>query len=151
MENKKIVLKIVLALAVVIVIVIVGVIAVYSPQLTKPGEIKIETEKTEYQAGDSLKIKIENDLGKDICFSSCYPYYFEKKDGEWISYQYNNCLDSNLAGNCIKAKTAKAFEIIIPRIQTGAHRLALPACVGCGLQEKFREDQWLYSNDFVIK
>ena len=83
--------------------------------------------------------------------SSCYPYYFEKKDGEWIGYDYENCPVSNLVENCINPKQAKAFEVVIPSIKTGLHRLALPACLGCNIKDKFREDNWFYSNDFVIK
>lgn len=149
MKNKKLIFIISAVLAILVVIVLVGI---YSFEMNKPGEINVKTEKTAYQTGEALKVKIENNLRKNICFSSCYPYYFEKKDGKWISYHYDSCPNSNLAENCLKPKQVKAFEIIIPSInEEGIHRLALPACLGCNLEEKFREDKWLYSNDFVIK
>lgn len=146
--KKEGIFKIVGGIAVLIIIVFLG-IYIYQPD--KAGEVNIETEKKEYQIGEALKVKIGNNFRENICFSSCYPYYFEKKDGEWISYHYENCPDGDLVETCIEPKRVKAYEIIIPALKTGFHRLALPACIGCGIQQKFQEDQWLYSNDFVIK
>lgn len=134
-----------------ILVVIVLIIALYSSQRSRPEEVNITTEKTEYKIGEALKLKVENNLREDICFSSCYPYYFEKRDGDWKSYHYTNCPNSNLVERCINSRQTKAFEIVVPALKTGLHRLALPACLECNLQEKFKEDQWLYSNDFIIE
>lgn len=147
MKKEKI-FKIIGSAVILIVIVLLGV---YSYQISKTAEVSVKTDKTEYQTGGALKVKIENNLRDNICFSSCYPYYFEKKDGEWKSYQYEDCPDGDLTETCISPKQVKAYEIIIPDLKIGFHRLALPACLGCGIQEKFHEDKWLYSNDFVIK
>lgn len=140
--------KIIGGIVIVVVIIIIGS---YFSQNIKPKEIKVITEKKEYQLGEALKIKIENNLKKVICFSSCYPYYFEKKDGGWISYHYESCPNSDLVDSCINPKQVKAYEIVTPALKTGLHRLALPACLGCSAQEKFHGDKWLYSNEFILK
>lgn len=146
--KKETLFKIIGSIVVLVVIVLLGF---YSYQINKTGEVNVKTEKVEYQIGEALKVKIENNLNDNICFSSCYPYYFEKKDGEWISYHYESCPNGDLTETCIEPKQVKAYEIIIPALKTGFHRLALPACLGCGVQQQFQEDRWLYSNDFVIK
>lgn len=148
MKKGKLFLKIAGGIIILAIIIIVGF---YSSQREdKAEEVNVITEKTEYQVGESLKVKIENNLKAGICLSSCYPYYLEKRDGNWDSYHYQNCPNSNTVEKCINSRETKAFEIIIPPVKTGLHRLALPACLSCNLQEKFREEKWLYSNDFVI-
>ncbi len=116
-----------------------------------PEEVNIITNAGEYKAGDVLKVKIENNLKESICFSSCYPYNIEKKNGEWSSYHYQDCLDRDLNESCIDSRQVKAFELVVPFIQTGFHRLGISACVGCNTNEVFKEGQKLYSNDFIIK
>lgn len=115
-----------------------------------PEEVNVITEKTEYKIGDVIKVKIENNLKKNICLSSCYPYYLEKKEEEWKSYYYVDCQNSDLAKDCIDSGQVKAFELIAPSIEEGLHRLAISACIGCNLDEVFREDQKFYSNEFEI-
>lgn len=131
---------------IVIVAIILAVLFVF-----QGASVKITTDKKEYKAGDTLKVKIKNDSRENICFSSCYPYYWEKKKENWEDYHYVDCPDNNLVDNCVNPKKVKAFELSIPVIDNGLHRLAIPACLGCNLQERFREDQRFYSNDFVIE
>ncbi len=114
-------------------------------------EVNIITDAKEYRIGDVLKVKIENNLKENICFSSCYPYNIEKKNEEWDSYRYEDCLNSNLNENCIDSREIKAFEFVIPSIDTGFHRLGISACIGCNVDEIFKQGQKLYSNDFLIK
>jgi len=130
-------------------IILIAIILVLSPPEGK--EVNIITEKTEYQTGDALKINIENNLKETVCFSSCFPYYWEKKNGGWKGYDYTSCPDGNLIEKCIASKEVKAFELGIPSIGVGVYRLAIPACVGCNLKETFKENQWLYSNEFIIR
>lgn len=146
--KKETVFKIIGSIAVIAAIVL---LAVYSYQINQTSEARVKTDKTEYQIGEPLKVKIENNLKDSICFSICYPYYFEKKDGEWKSYHYEDCQESDLADGCVEAGQVKAYEMIIPALEIGFHRLALPACVGCSAQELFQENQWFYSNDFIVK
>ena len=132
------------------ILVIIILIALLLPQ---KGSVNIITDKTEYKLGDILKVKIENNSGKTICFSSCYPYIFERKNGEWESYHYVDCLDKDVTKICVGPKKIKAFELSVPflLIEKESHRLAIPACIGCNFNEEFRENQKLYSNDFIIK
>lgn len=132
-------------------LVVIVLLALLVPQGASK-EVKVITDKTEYKAGDALKVKIENNLSQKMCLSSCFPYYWEKKAGEeWKGYQYIDCQASDLVERCVEPKQVKAFELTIPSIGIGPHRLAVPACIGCSLQEAFRKDQWFYSNDFVIE
>ena len=119
-------------------------------QLQK-GEILIKTDKTEYESGGILKVKIKNNFREQICFSSCYPYLLESKNENWESYKYAECqkLDGN--GHCMKAGELKAFELTLPQISDGSHRLAIPVCVGCKSEGTFQENQRFYSNEFSIK
>lgn len=116
-----------------------------------PEEVNVITDAREYRIGDVLKVKIENNLKENICFSSCYPYNIEKENGEWSSYQYENCSDSNLNENCISPREIRAFELVIPFIDTGSHRLGISACIGCNADEAFEQGQKFYSNDFLIR
>ena len=52
---------------------------------------------------------------------------------------------------CNGKKDVKAFELEIPTIKTGIHRIALPACIGCSVNNSFNENNRFYSNDFIIK
>lgn len=141
---KKRFLIVFIGLIVLVVIIFIVVFSLFQ-------KVNVITDKKEYQPGDNLRVKIKNNLGKNICLSSCYPYYFEKKEEGWESYPYGDCPDTNLVENCINPRQTKAFETVIPSITTGLYRLALPACLGCNLQEKFREDEWFYSREFIIK
>jgi len=116
-----------------------------------PEEVNIITNAVEYKTGDVLKVKIENNLKENICFSSCYPYNIEKKNGEWNSYSYEDCVGSNLNESCIDSRQVKAFEFIIPFVDAGFHRLGISACIGCNIDEIFKQGQKFYSNDFLIK
>lgn len=122
-----------------------------TPEQEKSEDIEIITDYGIYKIGGSLKVKIENNLDKDVCFSSCYPYYFEKKNEDWENYNYQNCPDSDSAQYCVSAKQVKAFELIIPAVEEGVHRLAISACLACNYSELFKEEQKFYSNTFIIK
>jgi hypothetical protein len=141
---------IILILIAIAVITVLSYMYYRSQSPEKQNGAIIVTEKGNYKIGDALKIKIANNSKKEICFSSCYPYYFERNDGSWHAYTYENCLADNLAKPCLEPNQEKAFEISIPQIEKGTHRLSLPACLECGLDSGFKESEWLYSNDFVI-
>jgi len=114
--------------------------------------VSIYSDKEEYLKRESLKVAIRNNLGKTVCFSSCYPYLLEKKNSneEWEKYLYVGCEEENVARDCIESQKVKAFEIL-SEIEKGVHRLYLSACIGCKAGERFREDKVFYSNDFLIK
>jgi len=115
------------------------------------GEILITTDKTEYESGETLKVKIQNKFREQICFSSCYPYLLESKNENWESYKYAECQEFDGNGHCMKAGELKAFELTLPQISDGFHRLTVPVCVGCESEDTFRETKRFYSNEFTIK
>lgn len=145
---------ILIILIVILIVLIVGwlVLRGYQHQ-TKKEEARVITYKTEYPEGENPKIKIENNTDKKFCFSSCYPYYLEKNNGEFKSYNYSDCPEADTVENCIEPGQIKAFELILDKmeIDQGPHRVAIPACINCALQENFRKDTWFYSNEFIIK
>jgi hypothetical protein len=97
-----------------------------------------------------LRIKIKNVSSKNVCFSSCYPYFLEKKDKEWKPYSYEGCPKENINQFCLKPKETKVYEILGEK-EKGIHRIVLPACLGCNAGEVFRNDKIFYSNEFIIK
>ena len=115
-------------------------------------KVIVVTDKKEYKIAEPLKIKIENNLKETICFSSCYPYKFEKKNlnKEWEEYLYIKCEKEDIAKDCIEPQKIKTFELL-PEKEKSFHRLHLSACIGCKSGEKFREDEIFYSNEFSIK
>ncbi len=113
---------------------------------------EILTDKREYKQNQVLMVKIKNESTRDICFSSCYPYYFERKNKGWQKYPYEKCPNKDVASQCLAPKKTKLFELSIPPIiGKGIHRLAIPVCFGCSQNDKFRNDKWFYSNQFIIK
>jgi len=114
-------------------------------------EVAVSLDKTSYQKGEKLKVAIENNSLKNICFSSCYPYLLEKKDGEWKAYIYEDCQKDNVNEYCINPKEKKAFEIELPLVETGSHRISLPVCLDCKEGEAFQESAKFYSDEFTIK
>ena len=147
--NKKDILIILAGLVLLGIIVLVSFLI--PPNVSVLEEVNIITDAKEYTIGDVLKVKIENNLKESICFSSCYPYNIEKENGGWSSYHYENCLDSNLNESCVDSREIKAFELVIPFIDIGSHRLSISACIGCSADEVFKEGQKFYSNNFLIK
>jgi len=132
-----------------IVLIIVIIAYILVPKSAK--SVKVVTDGIDYVIGSKLKVKIENNLEEEICFSSCYPYYFEKKESAWNNYRYTKCFEDDIISSCVKASEIKAFELEIPKVQDGRHRIALPACVGCAVNELFDENSRFYSNEFIIK
>jgi len=113
--------------------------------------VSVTVDRSNYVAGETLRVKIENHLGNSICFSSCYPYYFEKAGDLWTKYNYSNCQKENRASVCINNNESKAFAVEIPEmIRSGDHRLALPACIGCAVDRVFEESSVFYSKIFMI-
>ncbi len=146
----KIKLKIILIFLFVIVLIFVVWQALGFFQLK--GEFLISTDKGEYKKEESLIVKIENKTNKNICFSSCYPYYLERKNGEWKAYPYEECQKTDLVRDCIKAGETKLFQIEnLSYAKEGLHRLKIPVCIDCQLVEFFKEEKKFYSNKFSIK
>jgi len=141
---------IILVIMVILVLVAIVLVIIGGPSESK--EVKISIDKEDYKIEDALKVNIENNLDEKICFSSCYPYYIEEKDGEeWKSIPYSSCTADNLVEKCINSKETKTFESILPSIEAGVYRLAISVCTQCNIGETFKEEQWFYSDEFIIK
>lgn len=139
-------------LIVTLLILVVGLLAWKGYKLKKEGAT-ITTYKMEYLQGENPKVKIENNSKERICSSSCYPYYLENNNGGFKSYKYGSCPKDNVVETCIEPGQIKAFELLLDKTKTekGIHRIAVPACIGCAIQDNFRQDKFFYSNEFTIK
>lgn len=120
-------------------------------------QIDVAIQKPEYTLQDSIiMLNIQSYAPEKICFSSCYPYYIQKKDGSWEDYPSAKCLRENLAASCVDAFGLIGRGIELKQWQSFLksdllHRLALPACIGCKEGEPFRVDKTFYSNEFKIQ
>lgn len=114
--------------------------------------IKVILDKKEYQANDKIKLKIENQTEKRMCFSSCYPYYFERKNKTWSRYQYAECDYQDKIETCLAPYSEKAFEIeLLSVLLSGTYRLAIPVCENCQPGDNFITNNILYSPPFEFK
>jgi len=143
METKKIIIFI-------IIIIILGIALLLVMREVK-GNILVITDKNEYSLQDHIRVQIQNKSGRNACFSSCYPYLIERKDGSWNQYEYADCAKTDLTNLCLAQGEKKAFELALPSIVSGLHRLALGVCLGCQVGEVFKGDKKFYSNEFLIK
>jgi len=132
-------------------ILIIFAILILGFLILKGQRVEIVTDGIKYDNGGLLRIKIRNLSLNRLCFSSCYPYYLERKVGEWKSYNYQDCPDSDLVERCIEPGKTKAFEIILPTVKEGPHRIAVPICENCKIGEEFKETERFYSNEFEIR
>ena len=148
---KKVIILLILVIA--IIILAIGGLVWQGEKVKQERVTTVLSYKTEYTKGENPKVKITNNSNEKVCFSSCYPYYLEKDNsGSFVSYQYGDCGSGDIATTCLEAGGVKAFELQLDKmpIEEGPHRIAIPACVGCALQQEFRKDKWLYSNEFII-
>ena len=136
-----------LLIAAFLVLIIIGILGF----LWKVQKVVVSTEQQQYGNGGLLKVKIKNYFLRNVCFSSCYPYYLEKKNGVWKSYLYQNCDKPDTIEKCIEPGQTKAFEIPLPIVREGLHRIIVPICKNCEIGENFQETGRFYSNEFELK
>ncbi len=114
--------------------------------------VMIRVEKEEYAVGDRARVVVKNGfLNSEICFSSCYPYFFQRKNDFWEEYSYQDCDFEDKVVKCIKPLRKKVFETSIPNIADGTYRITVPVCENCSLGTVFNEEDRFYSNEFKIK
>jgi len=118
----------------------------------KSQDFEVSVENSMYSKNESLRLKIKNNfLNKEFCFSSCFPYFLEKKNDDWNEYSYAECPFPDRIEKCIKPRQLKAFIINLPQTEEGLHRLSIPACYNCNIGQVFHEDTRFFSDEFRIK
>ncbi|MDD5098629.1 MAG: hypothetical protein PHD31_02870 [Candidatus Pacebacteria bacterium] len=143
--------KIFVSIVLVIMVIVVGVFLYFKANIMRES-VKVITEKGSYNANEELKLDIENNAEESMCFSSCYPYLMQENEGNWKFYNYSSCGKEDVVEKCISPKDLKAFGITLDAtlIKSALSRLAIPACIGCNIGDKFRVDKIFYSNEFEI-
>jgi hypothetical protein len=134
-----------------VVLAAIILISYFLPQQKRDNAVDVVTDKGEYVSGESLKVKITNNSEDKLCFSSCYPYYIEKKADQWSAYKYENCPEQDKVDSCISPDGTRAFELTLPSLDKGPHRLMIQACAGCQTNDLFTKEKELLSNQFIIK
>lgn len=111
-----------------------------------------KTDKFSYSAGEPVEVTLNNREKNDFCFSSCYPFYIESKENNaWKKIGYSQCLQKNIAENCLAKRSKKAFEFFLSDLlPKGEYRLAIPLCDSCKVKDSFLEEKWVYSNKFRV-
>lgn len=114
--------------------------------------LSIHTDKEEYDHKDKAIIIIENISDNNVCFSSCYPFYIQKKDMTWENFKYGQCLQKDVAETCINPYGKKAFEVSLEDmgIASANHRFVVTACLNCNIGDDFRIDEIFFSNEFKV-
>lgn len=119
----------------------------------KSGAAQISLNRAEYSPGEALEVAVRNDFGREICFSSCYPYLAEIRDesGKWKEYVYQDCPEAAVAADCVPPRDLKKFRVVLEDMPAGAHRLKIPFCLECASGGNFQPEQAVYSPVFEIK
>lgn len=144
MEKKKILILIIAGA----ILIFLAIAVFFTLKLRR---VVMVTDKTEYKGEESLQLKVKNGLTANICFSSCYPYYLERKEGKWIRYDYQECNYVDVVERCLNPRKERTFGITLPSLKVGVHRLAIPICKNCKVGNEFGMTQTIYSNEFEIK
>jgi hypothetical protein len=114
---------------------------------------EVVTDRGEYGIGDPLEVKIQNESSKPVCFSSCSPFYLEKREGGvvWQKYSYDDCEENDIIELCLDAAGLKKFQLFLDDAKSGLHRLKIPVCIGCAAGEKFTANADIFSNTFKVE
>jgi len=120
--------------------------------LWKSQKLVVVTDKEEYIDGAALRLKVRSlFFNKETCFSSCYPYFLEKKEEDWRGYKYKSCPFPDRIGKCLSPGEMRAFATSLPDVVPGIYRISVPVCQDCSFGQEFRETSKFYSNNFEIR
>ncbi|MCX6765127.1 MAG: hypothetical protein NT148_01130 [Candidatus Nealsonbacteria bacterium] len=145
MKNKKLLLIILITA---IIVLFASSFIYFKLSVSKTAAVM---DKGEYKANEDGRIKIRNGFSGKICFSSCYPFYFDKENsGTWQGVKYDGCVKDDLAEKCVDINGTKAFKCVFPDLEAGNYRLAIPVCNNCNENDKFISNDWIYTNTFKI-
>lgn len=114
--------------------------------------IEVKTDGDFYKKRDSVKVEIKNKFwDKEVCLSSCHPYFLERKNGGWKRYDQVKCPSEDRISVCLSPREERVFKTTLPAIGSGVYRLSVPVCRGCNLGTVFFEDGYFPSNEFKIR
>lgn len=136
----------------ILVLIAIGVIAFYGGQRSTQSDVSVKLSKQIYSKGEQVRITVRNNTLEQICFSSCYPYYLQRKDEDWKSYNYPDCPEKNLSIPCITSGETKQFEFTLEEsLPSELHRIAIPIDKNGERGEEFGENKKVYSEPFDVK
>lgn len=155
-NNNKRILPIIPMLVIIILLVLILGVIFFVPKIGNQaveeisgGNVSAAMQNVAYKDGENGRVKIYNNLSERICFSSCYPYYFEVKRGDkFESYPYLECEGADVSFECVYPGNSKVFEFPLTMSESGKHRLAIPYCSNCEEGNEFKKDNWVYSDEF---
>jgi len=126
------------------------IIVLVSYMITERSKIEITLQESKYFQEEDLKLQITNNFGEVVCFSSCYPYFLERREEKWNSYQYTDCDKEDIIEKCIFPEEKRAFQLPLRNTERGIHRITIPICKNCKEGEVFKEEERIYSSEFEI-
>ncbi len=103
--------------------------------------------------GEDINIKVKNLLlSQELCLSSCYPYYLQRKNesGEWKTYEYAECPFEDKIETCISPLKGKEFKTSVPQVKEGTYRVMISVCKSCSMGERFKKEGDLFSEEFEV-
>lgn len=116
-------------------------------------KVVIVTDKAEYELGETLKLTVNNNLSKKICFESCNPYFFEKENLKWEGFLIKLC-EASFITECLEPGTTKVFEEVLSKLDfsPGTYRIGSRIFVNC-VDKTFNceKDETAYTSEFTIK
>lgn len=115
--------------------------------------ISVDLAQQNYEKGEQVELTIRNNTSEQICFSSCFPYYLQRrKNDKWVTYDYPSCSDEDLSTSCISPSQVKKFRLTLEKyVRANSHRFAIPIFKGGEKGEKFEETERIYSEPFEVK
>lgn len=136
----------------VLVLIVIGAISFFWGRQSSQPDFGVELSKQIYDKGEKVRITVRNNTLKQICFSSCYPYYLQVKNGDWHSYNYSECFEEDLNVPCLSSGESRKFKFTLRKsIRSEIHRIAIPIDKEGTAGEKFEEDKKIYSEPFEVK
>ena len=138
------------------IVIIVGVIIILVVSIMvlrwKSASMVVEIGNESYDTGESMMVLIVNKLwNKELCLSSCYPYFLERRDDSWGRYWYEECDTKDKVAVCIGPREEKMFETSVPEIGQGEYRLVVPVCKNCNVGTVFYEEETFPSGSFHVR
>lgn len=136
----------------VVALILIGITAFFWGQRSSQPPVSIELNKQMYNRGEEIRITVRNNSFGQICFSSCFPYYLQRKDKNWHSYDYPSCPEKNMNIPCLSSGQTRKFKFELGQsLQDGLHRIAVPINKKATAGEGFEEDQKVHSPPFEVK